>query len=199
MRESEWESEWELSYSRDRTLRLSGKTCTDARSFVRKVPKDVQRCLKIFAALTKELDLLLHTVAFTDLSLYIFIYLYKSYFIIFYPGHKSFVRLFSCVHLTFLWLKALDCISVEVAQRGLAMWSRALLPLAAVPVSIALQRKKALAQNYSRNGEEKGNWNRNRNEKADKFKNKTKKIEIAVLASQCVCTVHMKYQGLQAP
>jgi len=101
----------------------------------------------------------------------------------------------------FLWLKALDCISVEVAQRsGLAMWSRALLPLAAVPVSIALQRKKALAvQGYSRNGEEEGNWNRNRNEKADKFKNKTKKIEIAVLASQCVCTVHMKYQGLQAP
>ena len=130
-------------------------------------------------------------------SIYIYIYIY----IIFYPGRKSFVRLFSCVHLTFLWLKALDCISVEVAQRsGLAMWSRALLPLAAVPVSIALQRKKALAvQGYSRNGEEKGNWNRNRNEKADKFKNKTKKIEIAVLASQCVCTVHMKYQGLQAP
>ena len=34
---------------------------------------------------------------------------------------------------------------LEVAQRSsLAMWSRALLPLAAVPVSIALQRKKAL-------------------------------------------------------
>lgn len=76
------------------------------------------------------------SIVFTDLCLH--------------PGRKSFVKhLFCCQcpsHMVSFGSKRwISFLCLEVAQRsGLAMWSRALLPLAAVPVSIALQRKKAL-------------------------------------------------------